>query len=219
MMRVQTIDMGLGNIGSVCRMLQRTGIEPQVIRTRQELSAAHPVILPGVGHFSQASQFLDSSDLRSPLSDLMRSGHPILGICLGAQLFCKESEEGAGVGLGWVASSVRRFPAEQVGGGPLRVPHMGWRRFAPPDGTLPFSVPPGRMYYAHSYFIDPLPAAESVMCTSTFGGYEFASVVRSGNSFGLQFHPEKSHLFGCALVSAWLAWATSSCLEAPDALP
>jgi glutamine amidotransferase len=218
-MRVQMIDMGLGNIGSVCRMMQRVGIEPQVIRSRQELSADHAVILPGVGHFSHASQFLDSSDLRGPLSDLMGSGHPILGICLGAQLFCKESEEGAGVGLGWVSSSVRRFPAQQVGGGTLRVPHMGWRRFAPPDGTLPFHVPPGRMYYAHSYFIDPLPDAGSVVCTSTVGGHEFASVVRIGNSLGFQFHPEKSHLFGCALVSAWVAWASALCMEAPDALP
>jgi glutamine amidotransferase len=218
-MLIHVIDMGLGNISSVCRMLERAGIEPSVIRTRAELTGEHPVILPGVGHFTHASQFLDASGLREPLGDLMRASHPMLGICLGAQLFCRESEEGPGVGLGWVASTVCRFPAEQVGGGQLRVPHMGWRRFAPPDGTMPFGVPPGRMYYAHSYYIDPVPAPGHVVCTSTFGGYEFASVVRSGNAFGLQFHPEKSHHFGCALVTEWSRWASAVREGAADAVP
>ncbi|MFZ4721532.1 MAG: imidazole glycerol phosphate synthase subunit HisH [Phycisphaerales bacterium] len=207
-MAIDVIDMGLGNIGSVQRLLQRVGLESNLVREPRELTGRAPLLLPGVGHFTQAAQFLDSSGFRAPLRARMEAGHPMLGICLGAQLFCCESEEGPGVGLGWVPSTVRRFPTHDVAGKPLRVPHMGWRRFAPPEDTLPFHVPPGRMYFAHSFFIDPRPSPEHVVCTGMFGGHEFASVVRSNDAIGLQFHPEKSLHFGSSLVRAWADWAS-----------
>jgi glutamine amidotransferase len=206
-MAIDVIDMGLGNIGSVRRLLQRVGLESNLVREPSGLSGRAPILLPGVGHFTQASQFLDASGFRGPRRARREAGHPILGICLGAQLFCRQSEEGPGEGLGWVPSTVRRFPTRDTAGHPLRVPHMGWRRFAPPDGTLPFPVSPGRMYFAHSFFVDPAPSPEYVACTGMFGGYQFASVVSSGSAIGMQFHPEKSHHFGSSLIRAWAAWA------------
>ncbi len=208
------IDLGLGNIGSVLKLLNRSGAEPRLATSADDLTGERPVVLPGVGHFTHAVAALDRLGLRDRLDALYRADCPVLGICLGAQLLCSASEEGEGAGLGWCATEVRRFPATATDGTPLRVPHMAWRTFSPPAGTLPFDIGPGRMYFAHSYYIDPAPLSEGLLCTATFGGIEFASVVRSRNALGVQFHPEKSHRFGESLIRGWIAWSTARCEEA-----
>ena len=206
---VEVIDLETGNIGSVLKMLSRIGADPVVVREPGGLAGRHPVLLPGVGHFSKAAESLEARSMRSRLDSLHESGWPILGICLGAQLLCRESEEGPGRGLGWIPTVVRRFPPLDTAGLPLRVPHMGWQPFSPPDGTLPFSVPAGRMYFAHSFFVDPAPLAGESLCESSWGGIRFTSVSRSHNAMGAQFHPEKSHHFGMAFLANWIAWATA----------
>ncbi len=204
---VEVIDLDTGNIGSVLNMLARIGCLPRVVRAPSELQGCHPVLLPGVGHFSRAATGLESSGLRPSLDALRARDWPVLGICLGAQLMCRSSEEGPGEGLGWLPTAVRRFPAAGTDGRPLRVPHMEWQPFAPPDGCLPFQVPPGRVYFAHSYYIDPDPLGDASACESEFGGIRFTSVARRGRAIGAQFHPEKSHRHGMAFLSNWLRWA------------
>jgi len=201
------IDLATGNIGSVLKMLARIGADPFVCSSPNDIDDASPVVVPGVGHFSKAVQSLDDGHWRGQLGALHAEDRPILGICLGAQLFCRESEEGGGAGLGWIPAVVRRFPAESSGGERLRVPHMGWQTFTPPDGCLPFSAPAGRMYYAQSYFIEPTVDPAHSPYQSEYGGVRFAAAVRSNNAIGLQFHPEKSHRHGMALLRHWLAWA------------
>ena len=204
---VEVVDLETGNIGSVVKMLVRIGVVPRVVRSADEVSGKVPVVLPGVGHFSRAAAALDASGLRQRLGDLHSSDLPFLGICLGAQLMALRSEEGSGDGLGWLDTNIRHFPDVGPDGVRLRVPHMAWQPFSPPDGALPFPVPPGRMYFAHSYFIDPAPIPGGSLCESEFGGVRFCSVAKSRNAIGAQFHPEKSHRFGMLFLSGWLNWA------------
>lgn len=204
---IDVVDLETGNIGSVLKMLVRIGLAPRVARKPSELSGRTPLLLPGVGHFSRAATALDDSGLRQRIDELHAGGIPILGICLGAQLMARSSEEGPGNGLGWLPTTIRRFPASGTDGKPLRVPHMSWETFRPPDGTLPFEVPAGRMYFAHSFYIDPAPLGPDSICEAEFGGVRFTSVARSGNALGAQFHPEKSHRFGMAFLSGWARWS------------
>lgn len=205
------IDLNIGNIGSVMKMLTRIGACPTVCKSPNDIDKGVPILIPGVGHFSKAVQGLDAGKWRERLDELHTSNHPILGICLGAQLFCQSSEEGPGVGLGWIPTRVLRFPATDSNGRLLRVPHMCWQNFTPPDGCFPFSVPIGRMYYAQSYYIKPTIAPEFAPYQSTYGDIQFAAAVRSRNAIGMQFHPEKSHRYGMALLRSWLDWANECC--------
>ena len=205
------IDLNIGNIGSVMKMLTRIGASPTVCNLPNDIDECVPIVIPGVGHFSKAVQSLDAGRWRERLSELHTSNRPILGICLGAQLFCQSSEEGPGAGLGWIPTTVLRFPATDSNGGLLRVPHMCWQNFTPPDGCFPFSVPTGRMYYAQSYYIKPTIAPEFAPYQSTYGDIQFAAAVRSRNAIGMQFHPEKSHRYGMALLRSWLDWANECC--------
>lgn len=204
---VEVIDLETGNIGSVLNMLARIGCKARIVKRADELEMRDPVLLPGVGHFTQAAEALDRSQLRPKLDALHERDWPVLGICLGAQLMCKASEEGAGTGLGWMPTTVRRFPSVDQAGRPLRVPHMEWQPFAPPDGCLPFNMDPGRVYFAHSFFIDPEPLGDASVCESEFGGVRFTSVARRRRAIGAQFHPEKSHRHGMAFLSSWVRWA------------
>ncbi len=206
-MELEVVDLEIGNIGSVLKMLTRIGIAPRVVRTSAELRGRSPVLLPGVGHFSHAAASLGSSGLRGRLDELHAQDLPILGICLGAQLMARESEEGPGAGLGWLPTVIRRFPERGTSGQVLRVPHMSWQPFCPPHGTLPFDVPAGRVYFAHSYYIEPGPLGDDSRCESEFGGIRFSSVARARNAIGAQFHPEKSHRHGMAFLAGWTSWA------------
>ncbi len=203
------IDLGVGNIGSVVRMLARIGVTARVIQSPPRLADRTPVVLPGVGHFARAVEALDAG-WRGWLQERHESDSPLLAICLGAQLMCESSEEGPGAGLGWVQTRVRRFPGRIANGRPLRVPSMGWQAFSPPEGCLPFDPPPGRMYYAHSYFIEPAVDSATSPYQAEYGGVRFASVIRSGRAIGVQFHPEKSHRHGMAFARSWFEWALAS---------
>jgi glutamine amidotransferase len=206
---VEVVDLETGNIGSVLNMLSRMGCAPRVVRTPSDMLSKYPVLLPGVGHFSKAAASLDISGFRSRLDELYAADWPILGICVGAQLMCRGSEEGPGAGLGWLPTTVRRFPPTDQQGSPVRVPHMAWQTFAPPNGILPFSMPAGRVYFTHSYYLDPAPLGTMSICETEFGGVRFTSVARSRNAIGAQFHPEKSLHHGMAFLGGWLAWSAA----------
>jgi glutamine amidotransferase len=204
----RVVDLGIGNIGSVLKMLTRIGARPEVLASPTGATDDAPIVLPGVGHFSRAADALQTGGWRSWLEAAHNSNVPILGICLGSQLMCLSSEEGSGVGLGWVSARVRRFPDRNSQGAPLRVPHMGWQPFTPPSSCLPFDCEPGRMYYAHSFYIEPSSDGNCCPYQSAYGGIRFGSVVRARRAVGVQFHPEKSHRHGMAFLRSWLDWAS-----------
>jgi len=201
------VDLGVGNIGSVLKMLTRIGARPEVLAAPPRALGESPIVLPGVGHFSRAADALDTGGWRSWLDTAHAKNLPVLGVCLGAQLMCQSSEEGPGSGLGWVPAAVRRFPKLSTDGKALRVPHMGWQPFTPPPSCLPFVCEPGRMYYAHSFYIEPSADGTCYPFQSAYGGVRFGSVVRARRSVGVQFHPEKSHRHGMAFLRSWLDWA------------
>jgi glutamine amidotransferase len=206
--RVGVIDLAIGNIGSVLRMLGRIGVDAFICSKPEEIDDMSPIVLPGVGHFSRAVKGLHDGRWRGRLNELYAEDRPILGICLGAQLLCQSSEEGPGSGLGWVPATVRRFPKLSTDGKALCVPHMGWQPFTPPPSCLPFVCKPGRMYYAHSFYIEPSADGTLYPFLSAYGGVRFGSVVRARRAIGVQFHPEKSHRHGMAFLRSWLDWAS-----------
>jgi glutamine amidotransferase len=197
---INIVDIGMGNLGSILNMLKKVKADARISSGQEDIEQADKLILPGVGAFDNAMDNLLKMDLRPILErKVMVDRVPILGICLGMQLFSKRSEEGVLPGLGWIdAETVRfRFPNDQNG---LKVPHMGWNTVNLRHDPILFEglETDARFYFVHSYHL--VCANESNIMTTTPYGYDFASSIRSDNIFGTQFHPEKSHRYGMRLL-------------------
>jgi len=203
---IAIIDYGLGNLGSVANMLKKIGARAVVTSTPEEIRGAAGLILPGVGHFDEGMRRLRERSLREILTErVVEAKTPVLGICLGIQLLARGSEEGNEPGLGWIGADVKRFsfPAAER----LSVPHMGWNEVDIVDEGLFRGVPstPARFYFVHSYHVvcdDP----GSVAAWSTYGS-RFTAAIHAGHIYGAQFHPEKSHKFGMAVLKNFAAVA------------
>lgn len=204
---ITVVDYGLGNVGSVMNMLKRIGQRTVLAARPEDVAKAEVLVLPGVGHFDAGMKKLRESGLAEALdARVMRDKVPILGICLGMQLFTKGSEEGDLPGLGWLDAETRRFtfPAELRQ--QLPVPHMGWSDTTGHDpGLFPVvtdATEKPRFYYVHSFHVackEPADVAATCMY-----GFEFTAAVRRGHLFGTQFHPEKSHHYGVRLLEAFV---------------
>jgi glutamine amidotransferase len=193
------VDYGLGNLGSIVNMFKRLGIEAIVSSDPSTVKTASRLVLPGVGAFDHGMKNLRSRELEGPLTERMNAGAPILGICLGAQLMTRGSEEGSEPGLGWLDIATVRFDHKRCAR-ELKVPHMGWSDVVIERATPLFPDPQeqARFYFVHSYhFVCDSP--DEVATTSTYG-YSFASSFARRNVFGVQYHPEKSHRFGMTLL-------------------
>jgi glutamine amidotransferase len=194
------VDIGLGNLGSILNMLKKVKVEARISSRPEDIEGASKLILPGVGAFDNANNNLDAMGLRGILQKrVMVDRVPILGICLGMQLFSKRSEEGASSGLAWIdAETIRfRFVKEQNG---LKVPHMGWNTVNLKHNPILFEglEKDARFYFVHSYHL--ICTDESNVMTTTSYGHDFASSISRDNIYGTQFHPEKSHRFGMRLL-------------------
>jgi glutamine amidotransferase len=193
------IDYGVGNLRSIENILRRAGVEAIISSKPSEICAASKLILPGVGHFGFGMASLRRCGLMEVLNERVLGARvPILGICLGAQLLGRGSEEGDCAGLSWVDMDIVRFDTSRIGS--LRkVPHMGWADTRHSDCPLFHGVrEPSRFYYVHSYHFQ-CDDEGMVMCTAEHG-YRFAAGIACGNIFGVQFHPEKSHVYGQQLL-------------------
>lgn len=189
------VDYGVGNQGSVLNMYRRLGIEAVRIASAAEVETAGRLVLPGIGAFDPCMRRLREAGLEAPLRAAVARGVPLLGICVGMQMLLEGSDEGVEPGLGLVPGRAARFPA-----GALKVPHMGWNsvRWCADDVLSQSLRDEARFYFVHSYHAVCTDPA-SVLGTTVYGA-EFASVIRSGRVYGVQFHPEKSHRFGLALL-------------------
>lgn len=200
---IQIVNYGVGNINSIANMLKKVGAEVRLVDSPQALSPENKLILPGVGAFDHGMENLDRLGWRAALTDLvLKHNTPILGICLGMQLLCRRSEEGKLQGLGWLDADVKHFgfPANS----PLKIPHMGWNvvDIQKPNPLLAADRDEHRFYFVHSYHV-VCDQQEDVLATTQYGG-AVAAAVQRGNIFGVQFHPEKSHRFGMALMKRFL---------------
>lgn len=192
-MKVGIVDYRMGNLASVSKAIEAAGGEPAVSDRPDVLGDAGLLVLPGVGNFAAGMANLKALGLDGFTLEWARADRPLLGICLGMQLFFEESDEGSVPGLGIVKGRVRRF------GDSLKVPHMGWNILQAQPGSPVFGPFAGRrFYFVHSYYCVPQDA--EVVAARTCYGLEFASAVQAGRIHGVQFHPEKSSDDGLALL-------------------
>ncbi|MEW6602894.1 MAG: imidazole glycerol phosphate synthase subunit HisH [Nitrospirota bacterium] len=194
------IDCGTGNVGSVFNMLRKLGESAVVSSEISAIEKADRLILPGTGSFDIGMGRLHDSGLIPVLDErVIGAKVPVLGICLGMQLFTGSSEEGTLQGLGWLEARTVKFRFEK-NRTDLKVPHMGWNTVMAKAGNPLFAgLDVGaRFYFVHSYHL--VCDDESNVTSRTCHGYEFVSSVQKGNITGVQFHPEKSHKFGLRLL-------------------
>jgi glutamine amidotransferase len=221
------VDYGMGNLRSVQKALERVGGEARVSDRAEDVARAERLVVPGVGAFGDAMRALEDRGLVEPIREFVGRGRPVLGICLGLQIFFEESEEtgaAAARGLALFKGRVVRFGDPSTHSGSplvrprgsrrgawsrgdavvrqgLKVPHMGWNAVEPVRPSSLFAgMPEGGVYFyfAHSYYADP--ADETVVAGRTEYGIRFASVVARENVAATQFHPEKSQAAGLALL-------------------
>ena len=194
------VDYGVGNLMSVRNMARKVGAQATISGDPKVIAEADKIILPGVGHFNHGMERLRASGLVDVLNKAaLEDKKPFLGICLGAQILGKGSEEGDAPGLGWIDMECIRFPRMDD----LPVPHMMWNELTiRQDGTiLDGASAEARYYFVHSYYMN-CANQENVAATTTYG-QEFTSVVKHDNIMGTQFHPEKSLKFGMELMQAF----------------
>lgn len=197
---IVVVDSHMGNPGSILNMLKKIGVPAKLSAADGDLAAASKLILPGVGAFDAGMVNLEKAGVIPRLTERVQAGVPTLGICLGMQLLTKRSEEGERPGLGFIDAEVVRFrPTDKT----LKVPHMGWNavqtvRRTPLVEELPEA---SRFYFVHSFYTRCASEADVVL-TATYGA-PFCAAFQHGNVMGVQFHPEKSHRFGMALLRSF----------------
>lgn len=200
---IAVVDYDMGNLHSVCKGLEKAGATPKITDSPTELERADAVLLPGVGAFDPAMQHLRSRGLVEPIKQVIASGKPFLGICLGLQILFEHSEEGKEPGLGIVAGTVRRFTNEPE----IRIPHTGWNQLEiiQPQTRLwqNLSSQPW-VYFVHSYYVDPVDP-QVCAATITHGSQTVTAVIAQNNLMAVQFHPEKSSTTGLQILSNFVA--------------
>jgi glutamine amidotransferase len=185
-------DYGVGNLLSLKCALEKVGLNTKIGVSAQQLKKADAIALPGVGSFSAAINKLDA--VKEELLAAVESGTPLLGICLGLQLYFPESEEGPGKGLALFEGKNVRLK------GAVKVPHMGWNtlRLVKQNEFFEGVEDESYVYFVHSLY--PVPTDKAIVATETEYGATFTSAIASKNVFGTQFHPEKSGDIGLKIL-------------------
>ena len=195
---VAIVDYGLGNLGSIANMLKVIGEKSVITADKEKITQADRIILPGVGAFDAGMSKLTETGLVDFIKEqALLEEKPILGMCLGMQLLGRKSAEGILEGLNLIPFESVRFQLDNTN---LRVPHMGWDivEFKQKNPLLEGLTGRQRYYFVHSYHAI-CDNSENVLMTCDYG-YKFACAVVRDNIYGVQFHPEKSHDFGMALL-------------------
>ncbi|MEL4308435.1 imidazole glycerol phosphate synthase subunit HisH [Joostella sp. CR20] len=191
-MKIVIIDYGAGNIQSIKFAFQRIGITPILSDQAEEILKADKVIFPGVGEASSAMEKLKSTGLDVLIPKLTQ---PVLGICLGMQLMCTSSEEGATKGLGIFDVEVKKFDAT------VKVPQIGWNQIKDLKSALFDGISENEyMYLVHSYYA---PLCAETIATTNYQ-LDYSSALQKNNFYGTQFHPEKSSLAGQRVLENFL---------------
>lgn len=193
-MKIIILDYGVGNLYSIKHSLVKAGANPEI---SSEIKAPPDgLVLPGVGNFATTSKLLKK--LKPVLKELMESGLPMLGICLGMQLFFEFSEEGDAEGLGFLEGKVIKFPKN------VKKPQIGWNsvKIKSYHEIVDGLSDEFWAYFIHSYY--PQPENESIIVAETEYHVKFPSIVAKRNIVGTQFHPEKSSVDGFAILKNFL---------------
>lgn len=190
---IAIIDYGMGNLRSVQKAFEYIGEDARVVSDAGSLDCASALVLPGVGAFSQARKRLADTGLDERIISSAASGKPLLGICLGMQLFYDFSfEDGKHEGLHLLSGEVTRFPKTD-----LKVPHMGWNTLSAMRGGLFEGIDEACVYFVHSYRIADISSDTAAVCDYIS---PFTAAAMRGNIYGAQFHPEKSGDVGLKML-------------------
>lgn len=199
-LRVGIIDYGMGNVRSVLSAISLFGHSAIVSSDSDELARCDRLILPGVGSFRRAVENIHARGLDIAIPKLVRSGCPLLGICLGMQLLATiGTEDGESAGLGLIEGKVSRIPSSD-----LPVPHVGFNTVRFREGASPFNNQLGQeadFYFVHSFHFEVRNPSSAVGYVNY--GSELVAAVRQGHVLGTQFHPEKSQSNGLKFLQAF----------------
>ena len=203
--QIVIIDYGMGNLMSVLNKFNRIKVPAIISSSLTDIENADKLILSGVGQYAYGMKKLKEIGILEILNKkVLEDKTPILGICLGMQLFTKFGYEGEVEGMGWINGKTVIFD-RKVLDETYKVPHMGWNSVTIKKDTPLFkdSEPDDMYYFVHKYHVE-CDEKEDILATTTYG-YEFVSCVNKGNIYGTQFHPEKSHEYGFKLIKNFIA--------------
>jgi imidazole glycerol-phosphate synthase subunit HisH len=210
MVNIAVIDYDMGNLHSACKGLEQAGAQTTISDRPSDLEQADAVVLPGVGAFDPAMQHLRSRHLIPVIKDIIASGKPFLGICLGLQILLDGSEEGNEAGLGIIPGIVKRFEPEPD----ITIPHMGWNQLnytqqLPLWNQLPLQP---WVYFVHSYYVDPVDPSVCA-ATVTHGSQVITAAIARDQLVAVQFHPEKSSTAGLQLLANFVHQVRATALQ------
>jgi glutamine amidotransferase len=196
MVKVGIFDYGAGNIFSLKSSLEKNDAEVDIITNLDRVKDYSGLLLPGVGNFDPAIKSLNSS--RVAFQDLVKKQIPVLGICLGMEMFFEKSEEGKLGGLGVFEGEVILLPNK------FKIPHMGWNdlQIKKPSLLLEGIKDGSWVYFVHSYRVKP--KNEEIIKADSDYGINVPAVIENGTLFGTQFHPEKSGKIGYSMIKNFL---------------
>ena len=195
---VVIIDYGMGNLHSVTKAIAAVGGEPVITADKEVIGKAEKIILPGVGAFGDCMANLHKSGLVPLIMELLNSGKPFLGICLGMQVLFEGSDEAPGVnGLGYFKGQVKYLQTSH------KIPHMGWNKLSLKNASPLLDEAEGEfVYFVHSFHCEP--EDKSLITAVCDYGMEVTASVGKGNVQAFQFHPEKSSRAGLALLKKFV---------------
>lgn len=191
---IAIIDYGAGNLRSIRRALETNGAETTITSDPEVVRQADAVVLPGVGHAGHAIGEIERRGLTPAIKDSVESGKPFLGICVGMQVLFEHQQEGDTQGFGILKGNVREIEGAE------KLPHIGWNQISTTAGEEELDA--GYFYFVHSFVAQPTNP-DDIAATSTYGE-EFPVLVKSGNVWGTQFHPEKSGPAGIEFLATWV---------------
>lgn len=194
------IDYGLGNVKAISNIYDKLKIKNIIIKSKQDFQKINNIILPGVGSFDSAIELLNQSEFFDLIKiHVHEKKKNILGICVGMQIFSKDSAEGKNLGLGWLDANVKKINLTKDLK-KIRLPHMGWNsvKFLKDNPLLSNINDKEHFYFCHSYYFDCYNRKEII--AETEFSQKFPSIINKDNIYGIQFHPEKSHDNGVKIL-------------------
>ena len=204
---IAIINYEMGNLRSVQKAFEKVGHSAIITDQVKELQNADRIVLPGVGAFSDAINEIRNRDLEEPIRELIQSGKPFLGICLGLQMLFEMGYESLAAsdgktGMGLVAGTVEKFQLPS----PFKIPHMGWNQVTiESESPVLNGIASGAyFYFVHSYYVKPSQQSD-ISLTTDYGG-DFCAAIARDNIFATQFHPEKSQETGLQLIKNFAEW-------------
>jgi glutamine amidotransferase len=211
--KITLLDYGMCNMLNVARALEHAGADVHVTEAPKDAVAAERLVVPGVGAFSECMRAVNDLGHGDAIREFVKSGRPMLGICVGMQILFEASEEfGETPGLGILPGRVRMVPNTTTTGARQRVPHIGWNHLIEPQAgriwgkTLlePFGTVGPAVYFVHSFAAQP-SNDEDRLADCDYGGHRISAMVKRDNVTATQFHPERSGTVGLRMLEEFLS--------------